>query len=571
MSVLASSSTRIVTRGIWFGDEDRPGFGWLSRPEADLGRSIGSGVVIAPPVGYPYWGSHRTLRVIAEQLAERGHAVLRIDYDGTGDAAGDQWDPDRVQAWRATLGVAAAQLRAMGASTLTVIGVRLGATLALLDGATVGADRMVVWQPIDAGRRYAKELRLLSQPVPEAADPLQPAGTRLLAGSVFSAQTLEDLRRLSLADISAAPAPTVLIVDGVQGSSESTVARLRSLGADVKHLELGGGEQALELAPEYATVPASIVDAVVGWMGEATEQSGTTTGPALPPGAAPDEPRGRATMRWRSGWVDEEAITLAPHGHVGILCGPSGEAAIGATMVLLNPGSETHVGPGRAWVEIARDLALAGRRTVRVDFLGWGESPDTGHAPGRPYDQHGVADCAAIVQELRSAGHERIVVLGLCASAWIVLAAARQGGMDGVIALNPQLYWQPGDIVEIDWDVIRATRGAEIRRIEQGARFGVWRLLAALGQRPRVVRWLQAVSAAVPSTYLLFAAEDDGLKYLRERLSGHLSRLQSDGSLTIAELADVDHPLHRTWLRPRLVATLLETLRAIDAKRQPSG
>jgi hypothetical protein len=64
--------------------------GWLSQPETGTGNS---GVIVLPPTGYPYLCAHRALRVLAERLAERGHTVLRIDYDGTGDSAGDQWDP----------------------------------------------------------------------------------------------------------------------------------------------------------------------------------------------------------------------------------------------------------------------------------------------------------------------------------------------------------------------------------------------------------------------------------------------------------------------------------------------
>jgi pimeloyl-ACP methyl ester carboxylesterase len=175
-----ASQLAVVTQGLWFGDDERPAFGWLSRPEGELGRPS-SGVVIAPPFGYAYWGSHRTLRVLAESIARNGHAVLRIDYDGTGDSAGDQWDGARVEAWRATVRHAAAELRGMGVERLTIAGVRIGATLALLEGGGLGADAIVAWLPVKDGRRYGRELRLLAEPIPEAADPLHPAGTLTFA------------------------------------------------------------------------------------------------------------------------------------------------------------------------------------------------------------------------------------------------------------------------------------------------------------------------------------------------------------------------------------------------------
>ena len=71
---------------------------WLTAPG---GGASSVGVVIVPPIGYEYWSSHRTLRTLAERLAEQGCSRLRFDFDGTGDSAGDQWDPARCAPGRA--------------------------------------------------------------------------------------------------------------------------------------------------------------------------------------------------------------------------------------------------------------------------------------------------------------------------------------------------------------------------------------------------------------------------------------------------------------------------------------
>ncbi len=91
-------------------------------------------MLVLAPVGYGYLCSHRALRVLAERVAAQGHLALRIDYDGTGDAAGDQWDGGRVEAWRRTVRDAAALLHRLGAERLQLVGLGLGATFALLDG-----------------------------------------------------------------------------------------------------------------------------------------------------------------------------------------------------------------------------------------------------------------------------------------------------------------------------------------------------------------------------------------------------------------------------------------------------
>lgn len=548
---ISEQGSSTITRGIWFGARERPALGWLSSPTHGIADS---GVVIAPPTGYPYWCSHRTLRSLAERLAAAGHAVLRIDYDGTGDSAGDQWDADRVDAWRRTVALAVEELRRLGAEHLTLVGARIGGTFALLDGQELGVDRVLAWMPVTAGRRYAKELRLLSEAVPEGLDPLDPPGTRLVAGNVFSVQTLRDLQALAVTDVEQPPAAATLILDDPGGSAVKAVAHLRSIGAAVEHLQLDGGENALETPPEFATVPEEILAAACNWIG-----AGTAT-----PAEAPAQLRTRATLEWHGRRIEEEVITLGPRGHVGVLTSPERLDPDATTLVLLNPGSETHIGPGRAWVEYARDLTATGRRTVRVDFLGWGESPDAGRTPGRPYDAACVQDTVAIVEELRSAGHERIAICGLCASAWIALAAARRAAVDGVIAINPQLYWKPGDPAEIDWDLIRSRRAPEIKRIERGARLGLWTLLDWLGRLPPAASWLDDLAARRMGIHLIFAEGDDGLVYLHQRLGRHLRRLRG---INVHELPEVDHPMHLTWLRPRVVTALAGALTAIDGVR----
>jgi hypothetical protein len=202
-----------------------------------------------------------------------------------------------------------------------------------------------------------------------------------------------------------------------------------------------------------------------------------------------------------------------------------------------------------------------------VDLRGWGESPDDGRAPGRPYDSCGVQDAAEISIALREAGHDRIVLMGLCASAWIVLRAVLlHPPVAGIIALNPQLYWQPGDPVEIDWDQIRARRAREIRNIQRGERWGLWNALDRFGHRHPPAAWLDALADSGIPVRLLFSERDDGLQFLEQRLSRRVSRLRARGGIFVRELPAIDHPMHRAWLRRIVASALLEELRAIDGE-----
>jgi predicted alpha/beta hydrolase len=71
---------------MFFGPEGRPLFGWLYRPPPE--RALGAGLVICNPFGNEALCAHRTIRHLSARAAGAGFAVLRFDYDGTGDSTG---------------------------------------------------------------------------------------------------------------------------------------------------------------------------------------------------------------------------------------------------------------------------------------------------------------------------------------------------------------------------------------------------------------------------------------------------------------------------------------------------
>lgn len=539
----------VETSGQWIGPAERPLMSWLTAP---VGGSGSVGVVIVPPVGYEYWSSHRTLRTLAERLAEHGCRVLRFDLDGVGDSAGDQWDPARVEAWRSSVGHAADALRRWGVTSLVVIGLRIGGTFALIQGADVGADAVVAWAPVVRGRRYISELQLLGLPVPEAPGSPERSGSVVQAGSVFSAETLADLGAIDLATLPRRPAARVLVVDrDDKPASTALLERLRALGVEPDHFVRGGTDLVIDRPTEYATVPGDIVDEICRWVGPSDVS-------AAPPAVGPDR-RTTATIGWHGRAVDEELAHLGEKGLVGILTRPTGTSR--GTVVWLNSGSEHHVGPGRAWVEYARELALSGFTSLRLDFSGWGESPDRGHAPGRPYDRHGIGEVGEAVGALRELGHQRIVLAGLCAGAWIALRATLTVDVDGVVAINPQMYWQPGDPVEADLvSETRVRRRPEIRRNKRLRSVGLWWLLDVLGVRHPAAAWLGDLESRHTPILAVFAEGDDGLEFLQDRTGRAWRRALRGGLIGSATVAGIDHPMHRHWQRGSMVTAIIAWL-----------
>jgi alpha-beta hydrolase superfamily lysophospholipase len=518
--------------------------GWWTTPD----RPSHKGVVIAQPLGYEYWSCHRSLRTLAETLARAGWHVLRFDWDGTGDSAGAADDPDRVAAWRASLTHAVSEMRNTGIQHIAFLGVRLGATFALLDAAALGVDEVVACAPVLSGKRFVKELKLLGIVDPEHA------GRVMYAGLVVDPDTAADLANIELLKETPQAVSRTLLVMRSESTHDRLSASLGAGGHNVDTLVCDEMRSMLDVPSEDATLPVGFIPPILEWLDNAQSSE---------PFEAPDF-RDSAMFSWQGARVHERFINI--DGLTAIASTPADRDSPDTAVVFLNSGSEPHIGPGRAWVDYARAIALRGFECLRTDFTGWGESPDEGHAPGRPYDAHCVADTLRIVAALRRT-HARVVLVGLCAGAWVALLAAQQIHVDGVFALNPQLYWQPGDPVEaLMSDTHRRRNGARAREA-LGARWGLWSLFDVLGLRPMASRWLKALRKRRVPVMLSFAEGDDGLTYLRDRCGRRLVHELRSGYLGVEEVTGIDHQMYRLWRRPHVVAQILRFLDSLPPDR----
>src|ERR1700677_697466 len=77
-------ASRAMRQAFYFTSQGAPIFAWLHQRE---NTAHDHGVLLCPPIGHEQVHSHRSLRHLAENLADAGHRVLRVDYHGTGDSA----------------------------------------------------------------------------------------------------------------------------------------------------------------------------------------------------------------------------------------------------------------------------------------------------------------------------------------------------------------------------------------------------------------------------------------------------------------------------------------------------
>ena len=138
----------------FFGTGKRRLFGVLEPAQARSGQA--QAAVICYPWGPEYIFSHRALRHLARQLAARGFNVLRFDYYGSGDSAGDESEV-RLSGWREDIAAAIEELKEIcDTKAVALIGLRLGASLAAQIAANCRKDitALVLWDPAVSGPEH---------------------------------------------------------------------------------------------------------------------------------------------------------------------------------------------------------------------------------------------------------------------------------------------------------------------------------------------------------------------------------------------------------------------------------
>jgi alpha-beta hydrolase superfamily lysophospholipase len=425
------SATPLPYSPTHFGPPERAIFGWLHLPQANA-RDLG--VVVCPPIGSDLERAHRALRRLAERLSSTGTPVLRFDFSGTGDSAGDERDSDRVKAWVSDIGLAIDELRARsGVERIAILGMKLGATLAALAASRRSdVDALVLWSPYATGSEFVTvatrthEMHKVLEPQSYVAPPPGwSSGGEEADGFVLTPQTIADLSAIDLAKVTPQVKHALVVGTGNVRAEDDLVDRFRAAGAsaDYRHLP---GQKFLMVPPHRATLPEAVIDAIATWIGE---RSTAATGKA-------------PAAKKESGRSEETLVFGEQHPLVGILSRPSQKSEKPA-LILLNAGAVYRIGPHRLYVSLARRLAELGFPVLRMDLSGIGDSPA---APGceeaARYPRHAIDDVrAAVIAVEKTLGGRRCIVGGIASGADIAFqVACEEPRVAGAILINPYTF-----------------------------------------------------------------------------------------------------------------------------------
>ena len=417
-------------------------FAWLHRP---VRLAVTHGILLCPPLGHELVHSHRTLRHLAEKLASQGFAVLRIDYHGTGDSEGAHDAPDLIARWQANLRDSALWLRTEGGcQKVSLIGLRLGASLAVLHAAQVEVQNLVLWAPITRGKRYVRELTALSKTA--ALKATAPATTTEAMGFVFTDETTRAIAQIDLTTVSPRFSHGLIVHSESTPPDQTLGEHLSKLSPSLDHLPVTGYEEMMA-EPQDNAVPHAALDAITQWM-LATES--TPTG--LTSLVAPARPLLASSMVTKGAAPVHESIhrISSTPDLFGIICESAGVETNLPWIVMLNAGAAYRIGPGRLYVKLARQFAALGYPCLRMDISGIGDSEvDPSRVENDTYPATAFRDVALACDYLtKLQPQRRIILMGLCSGAYAAFQSAAQlphPALVESIMLNPlTFFWKEG-------------------------------------------------------------------------------------------------------------------------------
>jgi pimeloyl-ACP methyl ester carboxylesterase len=514
-------------------------FGWLHEAR---GRH---GVVLCNPFGYDAYCTHRGWRKLAESVAAAGMPTLRFDYPGTGDSAGLEEDPKRFDAWLGSIAAAVEWLREYtGVEQVSLVGLRLGATLAALAAARIGnIDGLVLLAPVITGRSYLRELRacrrkwcgtllgMHSESVSDTESCLEVYGFGLHG---------DDLAQLDAVDLRSdnlSPARRVLLLDSSDRTRSGALAELyASHGVSVIKGQFDEFDRFVN-EPHMSCIPTDAFARVAEWLQDSAALPGKFSDPM--------KRRGRdVTLHLPRSQATERAVVFERY--FGVYCDPDQPLRGAPAVLILNTGGGHHIGDGRFSVLLARRLAVLGIASLRMDLGGLGDAmtPADVITEETMYSKQACNDGEAGADWLASQGHQRVAALGVCSGAYVSLRiSASHPAVVGAYAVNlPRFIVYPTSHGHVTPDLglwkeyrrslLSAQKWLKVFRRQAYPLYIAKRLSRRLARHT----WLNAIRYAEQLTGMAFA--DSELRMLLRELRmkhAHVRMVYSEFDIGLAE------------------------------------
>jgi dienelactone hydrolase len=518
------------------------------------GAAASTAVVIVPGIAHEERTMGAGLIALAESLADAGLPTLLMELHGCSQSAGRLDDADIGACWSTGIRAAVRHARDSGAARVIVIGLRLGVPLAVEALAEEALAALIAWAPIVNGKRYVRELKLLQR----TADPeVVAAGAIAIGGFSIPSAALKHIAALDLTKIETLNTSCVMLRETLDGLNAPWLTRLSQRGVMVQEQVSTQIHSWLFSGADQPDLPHEDIQGLTRWCRVLHDEQATTDE------TAPRRLTQRAAIEFVHNGrpVRETFLEIGPNGLTALLAEPVDGASGHAVRLMMST-----VGPGRTFADFARDEASRGNSSLRFDFTGFGTS---GHGEamngGELYTDGGAQDVQAVIVYLRQTGYRRIYGLGFCAGAWSMMQAGGAPEFCAAVAINVQLYRQPGLAMP---EFMTRTRQRLARISPALVRNSLLRGVAARMRRParerrEPIEWLIRLCSSDVRVLLAYADLDLGLDYLNGQMSNGV-REQLRRPFTLQIYPDLGHLAEGTSARTRMFRDIADFFAELD-------
>lgn len=556
-------------------------FAWQHK----LPNTLTHGIVMCAPLGYEQVHAHRNWRYLADALAGAGFRVLRFDYHGTGDSAGSDEDPERVTTWTANVRDALAYLRSSGCTKISLLGLRLGATLAAQVATLEEIDSLLLWAPVVHGRHYVREQKALSLTASIKAPPPNDGTDDIdAAGFVITSATAEELAKIDLLKLSPRCRRALILARDDVPEDRQLLEHLRAGNIEATQLAMPGYADMMA-EPHFTKIASEAIAGIVVWFGASRDVSSLEN----------SVPRELPQVTHLGLKIRERIVRYGDI--VGIMTEPTELVADLPTIVMLNGGIAYRIGPSRLHTLLARELATRGFRSLRFDSVGRGDSVAAGHdGTTDSYAAQTFADIEVLLssEDFASGG---CILLGLCSGAYFAFQAAVQSRHPGLIEsvlINPlTFFWKDGmsldaspnkDEIDFDYYMKSAWQPAKWLKLLSGqSKIGLGGAFSKLRRfwqttypsQPHAERRdspmahperddlsadLDAVLRCGRRLSCFISSADPGYHILNVRAKRKVQELMKAGALSVKIIDNADHTFSFRVPRREVIAAICEHL-----------
>jgi pimeloyl-ACP methyl ester carboxylesterase len=395
------------------------------------------GLVLCNPFGHEYIHSHRSLKALADLAAQQGITTLRFDYVGTGDSEGDLLEDANLECFMENIHSAVNFLKQnLGLTDISLLGLRLGATLAAYYAERYSVNRLLLWAPCLNGRAFVREHKAIAK-LASFQSVTQEIFTES-AGFILSNKLADQLATLTIQFNNLQCQHLVVIKRDDIDDLGDLQTRILNPSFDC-HLIRMQGYSAMMAEPQDTDVPMNSIQEIIEHL-KINEPSKVN--------------HLRLEQLSNAGDMDsvvEHINIIGEQRLLAIVTMPTHNAPQPQRLpclILTNSGSVHHVGPNRLYTELARQLAMLGIVVIRFDLRNLGDSSFIGCADDNDaYPASSTDDINQVIQFAKTEYHpEKIIIAGLCSGAHnafhTVLEINNATDIDEVIMINPLAFYR---------------------------------------------------------------------------------------------------------------------------------